>query len=121
MEWQPAIAGAVAALAGKILFDWLSHTKAERPVLNGDSGSRSIEFTHAAVRRAVREELDTFELRRSDTIRRIMKEEIEAFDSRRMEVIRRIFKEEIVDGARREMDRVFREEFERDPRRKKGE
>jgi len=50
-----------------------------------------------------------------------MKEEIEAFDSRRMEVIRRIFKEEIVDGARREMDRVFREEFERDPRRKKGE
>ena len=117
--WGPALAGAAAALLGKILFDWLSNTK--KPVNNGDSGSRSIEFTHAAVRKAVREELDTFELRRSDAIRRIVKEEIEGFDSRRMEIIRRIFKEEIIDGSRREMDRIFREEFERDPRRKKSE
>lgn len=86
MEWEGAITGAVAALVGRILFDWLQ----SRHKPNGSSGDRSVEYTHAEVRRAVRAELDTFEDRHDSSIREIV---------------------------RQELDAVIRSEFDRDPRR----
>jgi len=89
MEWTGAITGAVSALVGRIVFDWL---QPRRGKTNGDTGSRSVEYTHAEVRRAVKAELDGFEDRHSGEIREIV---------------------------RQELDAVIRTEFERDPRRRK--
>jgi len=88
MEWQGAVTGAIAALVGRILFDWL---QPRRSKTNGDSGSRSVEYTHAEVRRAVKAELDSFEDRHESSIREIV---------------------------RKELDVVIRSEFDRDPRRR---
>ncbi len=88
MEWSGAITGAVAALAGRILFDWLQ----PRPKRNGTtSGERSVEYTFAEVRRAVKEELTAYATTRPDVIRKIVREEL---------------------------DMVIRNEFDRDPRRR---
>lgn len=87
MEWQGAITGAIAALVGRILFDWLQ----PRRKTNGSSGERSVEYTHAEVRRAVKAELDSFEGRQDSSIRSIV---------------------------RQELDTVIRNEFDRDPRRR---
>jgi len=88
MEWTGAITGAVSALVGRIVFDWL---QPRRSKTNGDTGSRSVEYTHAEVRRAVKAELDSFEDRHESSIREIV---------------------------RKELDVVIRSEFDRDPRRK---
>ena len=88
MEWTGAITGAVSALVGRIVFDWL---QPRRGKTNGDTGSRSVEYTHAEVRRAVKAELDSFEDRHESSIREIV---------------------------RKELDVVIRSEFDRDPRRK---
>ena len=88
MEWTGAITGAISALVGRIVFDWL---QPRRGKTNGDSGSRSVEYTHAEVRRAVKAELESFEDRHEGSIREIV---------------------------RKELDVVIRSEFDRDPRRK---
>ena len=89
MEWTGAITGAVSALVGRIVFDWL---QPRRSKTNGDSGSRSVEYTHAEVRRAVKSELDAYASAHSGVVREIV---------------------------RQELDAVIRTEFERDPRRRK--
>lgn len=106
MEWQPAVAGAVAALLGRILFDWLKPSPHSNAAThhrgNGVAGDRSVEYWQQHMRAAVRDELV-------------------AFEGHRLDGMRKMVKEEIIEGARREVDRVIREEFERDPRRRKNE
>jgi hypothetical protein len=81
-----AAAGACLALVGRIVFDWLRPKKA-----NGSAGERSVEYWQIEFRRAVRCELDDFELRRDKAIREIVRDEL---------------------------DSIIRLEFDRDPRRR---
>jgi len=78
MEWQGAITGAIAALAGKIVFDWLRQSRRE----NG----------HSPDYKTLRKDLD--EIQRLGIIRKIVKEEL---------------------------DLIIRDEFDRDPRRRRSE
>lgn len=69
------LVGAGLALAGKIIFDWLKGQKKT----NGSAGERPVEFWSDKFREIVRDELHSFEDRRSEAIRRIVREEIPKF------------------------------------------
>jgi len=62
MEWQGAISGAIAALGGKILFDWLRQP--HRGTANGRTDYRTM-----------RKDLD--DIQRADLVRRIVREELD--------------------------------------------
>ncbi len=69
------------------MFDWLQPKRSKQH--NGDAGSRSVEYTHAEVRRAMKAELDSYEDRYKSGVRQIVREEL---------------------------DNIIRAEFNRDPR-----
>lgn len=64
MEWQGAIAGALSALVGKILFDWLKQPR------HGPPNGRAAEY------KTLRKDLD--DIQRLEAIRRIVREELDS-------------------------------------------